>query len=262
MILLILIYLSIIIISIVISFSSLKKILINYKNKYDKENPEKWVEENLGAIDIEELKETKQFFIAKTKSIFLNLHVIINFPIFILRMALIARYGIKIVWKLPFQIYELWWIFIYAICFNLARNDSAYLAIIFSTLITFSIIIDTVSTLDSKKGQLKILDKPDHKIRIYDLITNGLLIIVGFACIYFSLSILNIDTFNQSMSIIDSLFYSFMIGTTIGFGNILPISNVAKMITMLEGFLGFMFVVFMIGIFINIWIGKRTIIKQ
>ena len=60
------------------------------------------------------------------------------------------------------------------------------------------------------------------------------------------------------MSILDSLFYSFMIGTTIGFGNISPMTDIAKAITMLEGFLGFMFVIFMIVIFVNVWISKRT----
>lgn len=259
MILLVSTYLTIIIFSILISVPSLTKIVKNYKNNYDKKNPEKWAEDNLGTIDIEELKKTKKFFVYKVRSFFLTINDIINLPIFVLRMALIARYGIKIVWRLPFQIYEIWWIFIYAICFNLAKNGSVYLSIIFSVLITFSIIIDTVSTLDSQKGRLKLLDKPEHKIRISDLITNGLLIIIGFACIYFSLSIINQDTFNQSMSILDSLFYSFMIGTTIGFGNISPMTDIAKAMTMLEGLLGFMFVVFMIGIFVNVWISKRTI---
>lgn len=258
MILLISTYLTIIIFSVLMSFPSLKKIVRDYKNNFDKTNPEKWVENNLGTLDIEELKKTKLFFVSRFRSFFSDIHFIIVLPIFVLRMALIARYGVKILWRLPFQIYEIWWLFIFAICFSMAKNGSVYLSIIISILIIFSLITDTVSILDSQKGRLKILDKPQHKIRFSDFITNGLLIVIGFACIYFSLSILNKDTFNQSMSILDSLFYSFMIGTTIGFGNISPMTDIAKAITMLEGFLGFMFVIFMIVIFVNVWISKRT----
>ena len=258
MILLVVTYLTIIFISFLISIPSLKKIVKNYKNNNNVINPEKWVQDNLGPIDIEELKKINQFFVPKIRSFFSAIHTIINLPIFVLRMALIARFGIKIVWKLPFQIYEIWWLFIYAICFNLARNGSVYLSIIFSALITFSLIIDTVTTLDSDKGRLKLLDRPEHKIRISEFINNGLLVIIGFASIYFSLSIFNQNTFNQRLSILDAIFYSFMVGTTMGFGTITPISDVAKVMTMVEGFLGFMFVAFIIGIFINVWFIKRT----
>ncbi|WP_163322933.1 two pore domain potassium channel family protein [Draconibacterium mangrovi] len=251
-------YFGLIIFSVILSFSRFRKIIKDYKKNYDRKDPEKWLSNNLGSIDVDELKETKIFIISKTKSLFSLLHTIINFPIFILRMALIIKFGIRIVWKLPIQIYEIWWIFIYAICFNLARNGSLNLSVIFSSLITFSIIIDTASIFDSKKGRLNLMDKPDHKIRLYDLLVNGLLIIIGFACIYFTLSIININAFGESLSILDSIFYSFMIGTTIGFSNILPVSDMVKIITMIEGLLGFMFVVIMIGIFINVWIDKKS----
>lgn len=251
-------YFAIILIAILISLSSWKKIVFNYQNNYNKKNPEKWVEENFGTIDVAELKKIKPLFVSQIKNWFTNIFVIINLPVFLLKMALIARYGIKILWKLPFQFYDIWWIFIYVICFNKAQNGSAYLALIISSIITISIIVHLTSNLESKDGRLKIQDKPEHKVRIYDLISDGFLITVGFACLYFSLSIINPGAFNSKISIIDSLFYSLMVGTTMGFGYIYPVSDSTKILTMIEGFLGFMFIVIMIAVFINVWIGKRT----
>jgi|AntAceMinimDraft_17_1070374.scaffolds.fasta_scaffold20346_2 hypothetical protein len=257
-------YFALIFLSLIISFPKVKDFIKSQKAKLKVkdfndsiENDTKENEEDIAA-DIDELKKIKPFLITQIKGIFNIIFVVINFPVFLLRMALISKFGVGIVWKLPFQLYDIWWLFLYGYCFKLSINGFIYASLILSSIMTICIILEITSNLEFKDGKLAIQKTPEHKLSISQLMFEAILIIIGFASIYFTLSIIDVDSFNQKMTLIDSLYYSFMIGTTVGFGHIQPNSDIIKIISMIEAFLGFMFIVFMVAIFLNFWVEKKT----
>lgn len=59
--------------------------------------------------------------------------------------------------------------------------------------------------------------------------------IVGFAIIYYLSDILTtIDTHNKKMNAMDALYFSTVTQTTLGFGDIVPIHGVSKVVVMLQ----------------------------
>ena len=208
-------------------------------------------------ISIAELQLEQTFLISQLKQVFHIFWWLFNAPIALLRMALIFRFGISIVWKLPFQLYEIWAFAILGLCFKSAIEGAEYFALTLAALITVSTIFELASNLEIKNSQLRIREIPEHKLHISHLITEALTVVIGFSCIFFCLSLLNPNSFNKNLNIIDSIYFSFMVGTTVGFGHIHPVSGIAKILTITEAFLGFMFVVFMVAVFLAVWVDKK-----
>lgn len=63
-----------------------------------------------------------------------------------------------------------------------------------------------------------------------------ILFIILFTGIYYLLSHQSIDHFGYSLTLLDSLYYSMITQTTIGYGDIVPLSNVAKIVCMCQMF--------------------------
>ena len=104
--------------------------------------------------------------------------------------------------------------------------------------------------------------KKKHKLHISHLVVEAITVIFAFGCVFFSLSRLNPNYFNQKLDIIDSIYFSFMVGTTVGLGHIHPSSKIAQVLTIAEALFGFMFVVFMVAIFISVWMSKKNQIEK
>jgi hypothetical protein len=266
---LIIVYFSILLIAFFVSFSKIKSIIKHYRKdlkngkiKYGK-IPEKFLRKHIGENNIDKLKSIKPLFITQIVQLADLLFLLINLPIFILRMSIAIRFGgAKITWKLPVSLYELWNILILGFCFHFTSNGFYNYSIILSSIVIFVLIVRLSSNLNTTNKGLSIEDIPDHKFHISELVIDAIIVILGFASIYHAFSNLNSNSFGENLSIIDSIYFSFMLGTTVGLGHIHPSSDIVKIITIIEAFLGFMFVVFIVSVYINVWIQKKNKIDK
>ena len=80
------------------------------------------------------------------------------------------------------------------------------------------------------------------------VIINYIEISLGFATIYYSALKDAICGLNSS---IDAIYFSFISATTIGYGDMQPITNLAKLTCVAQSFISFLFTVFIIGIFLS-----------
>jgi len=267
---LILTYFSLILLSFIIALPKLKEINRRYKEgKKDGKKVDEIFDlkgsSKINDIDnkkIAELKKEKKFISSNLERLFEWFFAIINFPVFVLRLVLIFRFGISIVWKLPFQLYEIWWFVILGLCYRSAINGSEVFAITVSFLIIISMLQLIMSNIEIEDSSLRIQNIPEHKLHISHLVVEAITIVVAFGCVFFSLSRLNPNSFNQKLDIIDSIYFSFMVGTTVGLGHIHPSSKIAQVLTIAEALFGFMFVVFMVAIFISVWMSKKNQIEK
>lgn len=83
-------------------------------------------------------------------------------------------------------------------------------------------------------------------------IINVFQISIVFAIWYRLISFMDADAFTQSMGILDSLYFSMITFLTTGFGDIVPVSALSKILVMIQGFLTFYILVIVINGLISI----------
>jgi len=76
------------------------------------------------------------------------------------------------------------------------------------------------------------------KVHNYDLsfIINHLIAIIIFTGLYYNISMFDSSSFNHKLSIFDALYYSTTTQSTIGYGDITPLSVPAKTVALLQMF--------------------------
>lgn len=80
------------------------------------------------------------------------------------------------------------------------------------------------------------------------VIVNYIEISLGFAAIYYCAFK---DAIYGLESSIDAIYFSFISATTIGYGDMRPITNLAKFTCVVQSVISFLFTVFIIGIFLS-----------
>lgn len=129
---------------------------------------------------------------------------------------------------------------------------------LFITSFVGSMIIGFISV--SMSGVLRLLRK--SKI-ISKRLGSAFLIYLGICCLYSAfyrlISIHDPKSFeHQINTTLDALYYSTVTITTLGYGDIKPASNIAKISVISEALLGIFLLAILIGIIISISIGKNN----
>ena len=79
------------------------------------------------------------------------------------------------------------------------------------------------------------------------MIFSNICIVIGFSSIYITLFRQNINNFSQPLNVIDTIYFSFVTYTTVGYGDIYPQLQLAKITVIME----IMFSLFMLIIIIG-----------
>ena len=87
-----------------------------------------------------------------------------------------------------------------------------------------------------------------YKRNVLMTIINFIEITLGFAVIYYCT--LNNDIYKLTTNI-DAIYYSFVTATTLGYGDMYPITDLAKITCLIQSIISFLFTIFIIGRFIS-----------
>lgn len=98
----------------------------------------------------------------------------------------------------------------------------------------------------------EIILKNQKKLLIPKITLLSIILVIGYADLYFKLSrnYSNIFKDNMILSAIDSVYFSITTFTTTGYGDIYPISNIAKMFVASEMILGYILSAFIMAILV------------
>jgi hypothetical protein len=182
-----------------------------------------------------------------------------SFPIFVIRIT-IGLINPEAFYWLPINLYNAWYILLIATSFSLATHSYTTLAMCIAVISAFFSLSDVIDYFRrDTKGVIKIFSLPKHKMRISEIVWDWLLIVGSYGAIYYSLYIKDPISFSHTITIPDSIYFSFVTITTLGYGDIVPKSYFAKSIVITEVIFGFIFIIIVFSIFVSVWIEKWNI---
>lgn len=226
-------------------------LILSLKDKY--ENSEKF------CTPISDLKKIRPIIWPQIWAIVKWISVVFMLPIFLVRMALIFKRGTSISWTLPVSLYEVWQLLFVGISFYYSLKSWPILGMIIGSVVGISAIYILLDDLEKEDGILKIFQRPNHKLNLTQTIESGVVLMFSFASIFYALSILQPNSFHPGrLSILDSIYYSLITVATVGYGEIYPTSVTSKILVMLEVFLGLLYMLFIVTIFLSVFIQRQT----
>ena len=107
-------------------------------------------------------------------------------------------------------------------------------------------------------GQTLLLSIPKHKIRVESVLRNAALVATHFASIHFGLSVSAPRAYNHPLTLVDSFYFSAVTLATVGYGDIYPVSDMAKILCIAEIGSGIVVLVLSSGILISLWMQTGT----
>jgi hypothetical protein len=136
-----------------------------------------------------------------------------------------------------------------------SHRQSPILGLALAILVGISSFYYLFSDFECKEdGTLSILARPLHKLNFRELFEAGLIVIFSYAAVFYSLNILYTNSFSSKLTILDSLYFSLITVATVGYGDINPVSNPAKILVMSEILFGLLFMLVIVSVFLSVFI--------
>lgn len=140
-------------------------------------------------------------------------------------------------------------VLLFSFLFVLIYNVSAYNEYVSLTLIFIFLIGSLVLTIILiKEGQID-----ENLFSLKNYFRLSFFIIISFAGIYYNLYKLNHNNFNTILSLKNSIYFSIITFATVGYGDILPTSDITKVFVSTEILSSILVLIFLASVFISRW---------
>jgi len=212
----------------------------------------------MSDLPVTELRKLKPIVVQQVLWLVKVISYVFMFPIAMLRLSISVRWGSKVLWLSPVNLYELWRLAFICLSYYYTKQNSFYISFLLAAIVGSSAIWELMSMLEQKDGILGILRTPQHKVNIRSIIESGLILVLSFSASYYAMSAINPSSFTQQLSILDSIYFSVITIATVGYGDIAPVAGYARILTIVEVLLGLLYILFVIGIFLNVYIKHQN----
>lgn len=238
-------------------FKKIKKTVLKLKDMSDSERKAEldsiFKSSEKLSKSIEELQNEKIFILSRLSKSLECLFFLFVTPIFCLRMVLISIFGSQITWQMPVSLYEVWSLFFLGISFEYASTGNIWLSIALSGLIIMMYINKIIDDFRVKSGSISYSKLPDHKLRIGELLEFWFIVSIGFASLYYAISIHLNNSFSEPLTVFSSMYFSIVTVSTVGFGDITPLHWIPRAVVIIQIVIGFIYTVLLVSIFVSIW---------
>jgi hypothetical protein len=245
-----------------LNFKKIKELIPKIKELSEPERNEKledWLKETKKfGVSITELQSEKKFLLSRISEFLHLLFFLFITPVFCLRMALIAVFGVRITWRMPFSLYEIWSLLFLGISFYYSSTGNIWLSFSVSTMIIVMYINQIADDFRIKSGSVSFSKLPNHKLRIGELLESAAIVSIGFASLYYAISIVLVNSFSEPLTVFSSVYFSIVTVSTVGFGDITPSHWVPRAVVTVQIVLGFIYTVLLVSIFIGVWSSRFT----
>ena len=183
---------------------------------------------------------------------------LVMLPAFLLQIGIAMKFGVETLWRLPIDLYTLWYLAWIAQGYEWAASGELTGAVVLSVLVTTIAANELFDRLrPGTRGRPKVFDIPRHQMHLHEPVLVAAVVVASFGCLYFSLGRMNPDGFNVPIDILESLYYSVLVGTTVGFSDIQPTSDLSRAATAVEAALGYLFIILFIAVHVSAWMERH-----
>jgi len=213
-----------------------------------------WYSRFAGAQpSIDELLKTRQLLISSAVTALDLVWFIFVAPIFAVHMSLGIHNRIRWLWRLPFDLYTVWYFGLAAMAYSLTAAASPLEGVGVGIMGTAFTVRDVFRHFSGRTRPL-ILSVAPHKIQASDVLRNAVLVSVFFGSIHYGLSTLDSTAYSQRLNWFDAVYLSVVTLATVGYGDISPRSVAAKLACMAEIMSGIAVLVMSSTILISLWL--------
>lgn len=114
-----------------------------------------------------------------------------------------------------------------------------------------------ISTMQLRRGVVSFFLYDESLGRVSLVVKKALIIFLGFSCLHFSICAKNPSSYNMPLSVFDSLYFSLVTFSTVGYGDIFPKTHWAKAACMGEIGSGILTLILGVNIAISIWLQEH-----
>jgi hypothetical protein len=147
----------------------------------------------------------------------------------------------------------------YNLClaYVLAVHHKFGMSITLSLMLAIIAISATASGLGTKNGVLKLFDYLDSPMTPGTVLAYALSFAGAFGCLHFNIWMLNNAAYNGLHDWQDSLYFSIVTLATVGYGDVTPLSHIARWACMVEIVMGFVILIVALNTTMSVWM-QRT----
>ena len=207
-------------------------------------------------LPVSELRKLKPIVLYQVWWLVKGITAFFIFPVAMLRLSVMGRWGSRVWWLSPVNLYDLWRLAFVSLSYYYARQNGFLTAFALAAIVGISAVYELLSMLQQENGILNILRMPQHKVNIRGIVESGL--ILSFGASYYAMSVANPASFSRQLSILDSIYFSVITIATVGYGDIAPVAGYAKVFTIFEVLLGLLYILFIVSIFLSVFLKHQN----
>lgn len=207
-----------------------------------------------GAPTDEQYADAKGAVLRGIAAVFSVLYGFFVLPTLLLKIALGIRLGARVAWWPDFE--PVTFVLFLLLSYLVAGTHHPGVALGVSVYLLQLKIFEVVSRFETRHGALRMLSYAKHQVGLSAIIFAAMIIAASFGCIHYSISLLDPSSYSQSLTAIDSLYFSVTTFATVGYGDISPHSPLAKLVCVGEIVSGCLVLVFGANLAMSIWLQK------
>jgi hypothetical protein len=188
-----------------------------------------------------------------SSKIMTNVSLVFVLPTVSLKIAL-GTLGAPVGWWPDFE--PAFFVLFTLMSYFVARTNHLVVALTISGYLYLLKLYDVVSNFETHGGTLRILSHKKHQSRLSRIIFPALIMTACGGCVHYCISLLNPAAYSKSLSAIDGLYFSVTTFATVGYGDIYPRADLAKLVCVGEIISGCLVLVFGVNLAMTVWVQK------
>jgi hypothetical protein len=151
-----------------------------------------------------------------------------------------------------------WFTYSVTVAYLFASHGQMYVSLFLCSYLVAISVHATLSGFQINKGVMRLLNYPEGSLSPMSILAYALLVDGAFGCLHFDLRLLNSSAYHGLQDWQDSLYFSTVTLGTVGYGDITPLSHVARLASMLEIIIGFVILVMALNATMSVWLQRGS----